>query len=266
MQQATQAAEVSDWLWFGLMVIAIGSWLFLRLFQHRMPRLFGVDPTKREAELLAQIEVHKAQNAYLWERVRVCEIEGNELRKQAEAMQRQIDTAAVAKTPKLIPQTWRTLLVAPRTDLLLVDEEVQDVINSGLPIAQTLLGDVGHLELTREIRRGMYSLLWLATHGSADGIQLSDGLLAISELAQLVRGRFQLVVLNTCSSLPAAQMLQNETEADVICTIVEVPDRAAYRTGSLFAQELASTGNPRAAYAKVRPGGNRLYLYLAAIR
>jgi hypothetical protein len=156
----------------------------------------------------------------------------------------------------------RVLLVVPRTDLLLADEETQDVLNSGLAVVRSLFGEVTQVELTREIRRGDYDVLWLATHGSEQGVQLSDGLLSISALTQLVRGRFRLVVLNTCRSVQAAQMLQNETEADVICTVADAPDVDAYRTGSLFAQALARTNDVRRAYQQARPGGNRLYLLL----
>lgn len=157
----------------------------------------------------------------------------------------------------------RVLLVAPRTNLLLADEEVQDVVNSGLDVARLLQGEINQVELTREIRRGNFDVLWFCTHGTEQGVQLSDGLLTISALTQLVRGRFNLVVLNSCSSVYAAQQIQNETTAAVVCTIVEIPDMDAYRTGSLFAHALARLGDSRAAYEQSKPGGNRLYLYLA---
>ena len=170
------------------------------------------------------------------------------------------------------------LLVAPDTGLEFGQEEVQDILRSGLNVTP-LLGDVTQVELTREIARGRYDALWLVTHGSTDGVQLGSrhiavtqinappipDLLDISALTALVRGRFRLVVLNSCSSLAAAQMLQNEAAVDVICTIVDAPDQDAYRTGALFAHRLAETGDPRRAYAQSRPGGNRLYIYLAAV-
>jgi len=178
-----------------------------------------------------------------------------------------------------MPEPIRTvLLVAPDLGLEFGQEELQDILRSGLDVTP-LLGDVTQVELTREIARGRYDALWLVTHGNADGIQLGSrhitvmpvnappipDLLDISALTALVRGRFQLVVLNSCASLAAAQMLQNEAAVDVVCTIVDVPDLDAYRTGALFAHRLAETGDPRRAYAQSRPGGNRLYIYLAAV-
>lgn len=154
------------------------------------------------------------------------------------------------------------LLAAPRTDLLLADEEVQDVLGSGLQVA-TLLGAVTQTELLRKIITGDYDLLWLATHGTAEGIWLSDGILSASLLASLVRGRFDTVFLNTCDSRDTAQMLQNETEASIIATIRSVPDKEAYQTGVLFAHWLKITGDVGIAYHNSKPGNNQTYIYLA---
>lgn len=158
----------------------------------------------------------------------------------------------------------RVLLVAPRTDLPLVDSEIQDVIRSGLEVTP-LLGSVSSTDLLREIRAADYDCLWLATHGGPDGVQLSDGMMAASELVAVIRDRFKLVFLNTCNSLLVAQLLQEEANASVICTLIGVPDRQAYQTGSLFATALSDTGNIAAAYKRSKPGGNRSYLYLAAL-
>jgi hypothetical protein len=158
----------------------------------------------------------------------------------------------------------RVLLVAPRTDLLLVDEEVQGVLRSGL-IVTPLIGNVTSAKLLEEITSGSYDVLWFASHGDATGVLLSDGILSASELVPQVRERFKLVVLNTCQSLNVAQQLQEEANVDVICTILDVPDRQAYQTGSLLATALFKSHNVSAAYQRSKPGGNRLYLYLAAL-
>jgi hypothetical protein len=155
----------------------------------------------------------------------------------------------------------RVLLVAPRTDLLLVDEEVQDILSSGLQVTP-MLGNVTQAELVRALRRESYDLLWLATHGSAKGIVLSDGTLSPSALAAVVRNRVGAVFLNSCESVMVAQHVQNETDAELVATIVPVPDDDAYRTGSLFADWLSRTNDIYTAYRHSRPGGNRLYVYL----
>lgn len=158
----------------------------------------------------------------------------------------------------------RVLLVAPRTDLLYVDKEVQAVLRSGLAVTP-LIGEVTSTDLINEIKNGDHDVLWFATHGNANGVLLSDGTLSASELVPLVRERFRLVFLNSCGSLQTAQMIQEEANTDVICTILEVPDRQAFQTGSLFASALNTVGDVGVAYMRSKPGGNRLYLILQAI-
>jgi hypothetical protein len=167
----------------------------------------------------------------------------------------------------------RVLLVAPRTDLLLADEEAQDILRSGLKVTP-LLGKVNSTELLREIRTGHYDILWLATHGIAErnvlgamkyGIQLSDGVMSSDDLVAQVRGRFNLVYLNTCSSWQMAQQLQEEANVTVVGTITDVPDKTAYQTGSLFASHLSSGLTPAQAYRQSKRGGERIYIYLAAL-
>lgn len=159
----------------------------------------------------------------------------------------------------------RVLLVAPRHgNLSGVDEEIQNVLRSGLEVTP-LLGVVGLPELMREIRSGQYDVLWFATHGSPEGIQLSDAMLSAEELVPLVRERFGLVVLNSCSSLLTAQLLQEEANVAVICTLLDVEDRQAYQTGSRLASALYESVTIVAAYLASKPGRNRSYLYLPSL-
>lgn len=157
----------------------------------------------------------------------------------------------------------KVLLIAPRNDLKLANAETQDLLRSGLEVTP-IFSPVSQVTLTREIRGGQWDGLWLAGHMDADGNFLLDEKerLSASALTALVRGRFSWVYLNTCQSVKTAQMLQNETGADVICTIVELPDEEAYRTGSLFADALARLDNARLAYDDSRPGANGVYVYL----
>jgi len=158
----------------------------------------------------------------------------------------------------------KVLFVAPRQNLPSVDEEIQNVLRSGLAVTP-LLGDVRLPELMREIRSGHYDVLWFAAHGSAEGVQLSDQLLTAEELVPLVRDRFSLIVLNSCSSLLVAQLLQIEANVGVICTLMEVADRQAFITGSQFAAHLHETGNIITAYLASIPGRNRSYLFLPSL-
>ena len=153
------------------------------------------------------------------------------------------------------------LLIAPRTNLLYAEEEVQSIMRSGLEVTP-LIGNVTHIDVLREVEKS-YDVLWLCTHGTEDGIELSDGILNVSLLVALVREKFKLIVLNTCVSWKVAQMIQNETSAEVIATVIEVPDREAFQTGTIFARELARVSNSEMAYYKARPGNNRTYIRLA---
>ena len=166
----------------------------------------------------------------------------------------------------------KMLLVAPNTGLDLGPAEVQDVANSwrggGHELVQ-LQGRVTAPELVRAVRqiepgdaggRGF----WFVTHRNAQGVQLSDGIFDAGLLTAVCRHRFDLVVLNTCSSQAVAQMLQSETGAAVVATVLDLPDPLAYVTGSEFAAELARSGDPGSAYAKAHPGGNRIYIYLGS--
>lgn len=158
----------------------------------------------------------------------------------------------------------KILLLAPRTSLPLADEEVQNVIRSGLDVSPRL-GTIRHSDLVRDIVDSDADILWLITHGTAEGTYFSDGLVSNSLLSNLIGERFKTVVLNTCSSIEAAMSIQNNTNADVICTIGEVEDRDAYQFGTLFARALVKYGDVEAAYNAVKPEGYK-YLYLTSNR
>lgn len=158
------------------------------------------------------------------------------------------------------------LLIAPTSDLPLAQAESQDLLRSGLRVTP-IFSPVSQVTLTREIRSSRYDGLWLLGHMDADGNFGLDNkeMLSAPALTSLVRGRFEWVYLNTCHSIKAAQMLQNETKAAVICTIAEIADSEAYRTGSLFADALARLGDARAAYDDSRPGANGVYVMLGGV-
>lgn len=155
----------------------------------------------------------------------------------------------------------KTLLIAPRTDLPNVDTEVQAIWQSGLDI-EPRIGEVRHADVLRAVTNGDYDAFWFAGHATKDGLMLTDGPLSASELTPMIRDRFELVVINSCDSQQTAQMLQNETGAAVVATVVEVPDWLAFQTGALFAQKLAETGDIPTAYNAARPGNNRQYVLL----
>lgn len=181
-------------------------------------------------------------------------------------LQREMQSPEAIPIPD-IPPTIKVLLIVPKSNLPLADAETQDVQRSGL-LVTPVLSPIGQVTFTREILASNHDGLWLAGHMDKDGNFMLDNneIMSPSALTSMVRGRFQWVFLNTCQSIFAAQSLQNETEADIICTIIDVPDVDAYHTGALFANWLVRLGDTRAAYEQSKPGGNRVYVYLSSAR
>lgn len=146
--------------------------------------------------------------------------------------------------------------------LEMVDSEVNAILSSGLD-PDHMLGNVTAEIFMQRINETNANILFLLTHGTSEGIQLSDGLLPKSMFVQAVKNKFDLIVLNVCESLSVAQMVQNECRTGVICTITEVDDRAAYYTGAKLSRELGKGADYFDAYDASRPGGNTDYIYLA---
>lgn len=164
---------------------------------------------------------------------------------------------------------FRVLLVAPETGLEYGPPLIETITNSSLTV-HSMQGKITLRALSDECERGPWDLLWIMAHGNDDGVLLSDGLLKAAGLAQLVRGRFRTIYLNSCSSLKPALMLIRSKDnmgnaPDVICTLSALPDVTSYLTGTRFVLELSRTHNPRVAYDLAVPGDNDNYLYLAGM-
>lgn len=156
---------------------------------------------------------------------------------------------------------YRTLVVAPKTDLLLVDDEVQQVVN--LLGAKVLQGSQATIHGLLAILREPFDIIWFATHGDEAGVLLADGKLATSEITTMIRSAgAQLTVLNTCSSLPVALTIHHELKTAFVCTVKKVPDRTAFITGTVFAQKLASGLSFHESYLAAKPGQNTTYTFL----
>lgn len=154
----------------------------------------------------------------------------------------------------------RVLLVAPGSNLAYVGEEVQRVANALHP--QLLFGNVT-MAAVLDALTTPFDVVWFACHGTEDGIQLSDGLLATPQLVQMLRQHApRLVALNTCNSLQVAMQIHDEAGCAVICTVVSIPDKDAFITGSSLAHALAAGNDIAQAYNVSKPGRNRQYVLL----
>lgn len=157
---------------------------------------------------------------------------------------------------------YRTLVVAPETDLPLVRDEVTAVVNSLR--AHIMQGFVTADMVLNKITETPWDILWFMTHGTEEGILLSDGPMSASTLTTLVRASDAgLVVLNTCQSIHVALKVHNELLTNLVCTLRDVPDREAFFTGKLLARELAKGKNFSDAYFDAKPGQNTNYIFLA---
>ena len=156
------------------------------------------------------------------------------------------------------------LLIAPtHADLPDVGIEVGTIASQHR--VELLQGDdARETVIARILRNQRFDVIWWATHGTKDGLLLTDGWLSLDGVAQYVRNsKARLCVVNTCESMEIAQTVVEESDADAICTVSEVPDRTAMRTGVLLSSALARHRNPYDAYLEARPGGGLYYRYVA---
>ena len=162
------------------------------------------------------------------------------------------------------------LLIAPSKSpglaaLPWVDAEIQSIVNSGLNIR--LERDVSERTLLELLSNKNYNIIWFASHGSKEGLYLSDGLISVDALASMLKScTANYVVLNTCDSVHIAAVISEETGMDVICTVSNVEDRTAWRTAALFATNLARAESVYSAYQRARPTQAGKYIYLPGNR
>lgn len=150
------------------------------------------------------------------------------------------------------------LIIAPLApglpELRHVETEVAAVEAAFARSALTLRGEVTRDQVLRVLAHG-WNIIWVAGHGSQQGIMLSDGLLGLDEAMVLMRqAKPGLVVLNTCESAILGMYLHHELKCPVVCTVTSQGDRIAYITGRLLAQYLADGCDVATAFLRSRPG------------
>lgn len=159
----------------------------------------------------------------------------------------------------------RILLIAPQhVDLPSIDAEAAAL--SSFHEVERVVGTVRDSDIRRAIEKGEYDLLWWATHGSGEGLLLSDSTLSPEGVGQYVSASgVTLCVLNTCASEEIAFKIVAGGDADMVFTIsADIRDEDALRFGSLFASELAKTDDLEEAFTKAAGPGATKYRYLKA--
>lgn len=156
----------------------------------------------------------------------------------------------------------RTIVIAPKTDLLLVEAEVAAVVNHLR--AQLLNGDLTADDVLNKLSEQTWDVVWFAAHGDEKGIHVSNGeVLSSALLTSFIRtAGASLVVFNTCSSYQVAQLIYNELLIDLVCTIRPIPDKDAFFTGKSFAIHLGRGKSPHEAYLAAKMGGNIDYIFM----
>lgn len=151
----------------------------------------------------------------------------------------------------------------PLKELEYGQDEVNDIVK--ILDADLLSGKRATIHNFIDSLRGGADIVWLITHAMEEGWFLSDGLVDASETTSLIRssGAF-LTVLNTCSSYEVARTAARELGTAFICTVKPVPDRQAFVTGVLLAQNLAAGYDYVTAYNLAKPGQNSTYELIEA--
>ena len=157
----------------------------------------------------------------------------------------------------------RILLIAPATDLPFAPAEVAAVANTPGHTVHQMQGEVNRRDLLAEATRQdvRYDVLWFATHGSRDGVLMSDGLIGIASLAPLVLAvNAKLVVLNTCDSYAVGEAVAWNTGVATICTVAAIPDDRAFELATYLALHLARfRGDVQKAFDAVQPSADADY-------
>lgn len=155
---------------------------------------------------------------------------------------------------------YRTLVIAPKTNLVLVDSEVTAVINA---LNANILRDYVTASQALDVLSQGWDIVWFMTHGTKDGILLSDGPLSSSALTTFIRtSQAKLVVLNTCDSITVALKIHNELLTNLVCTLTEIPDQDAFFMSKQLAFHLARGKTFSEAYLDAKPGQNQDYIFL----
>ena len=149
----------------------------------------------------------------------------------------------------------RTLLVAPETDLYYSGKETEAVVNTlG---ANLLNGNVEIEDLLDRIRTLQPELIIFSSHGTKDGILLSDGIVGADVLKPILgTTRAECVYLNTCDSSETARKIHGELPVTFIASVQEVPDQRSFVTMSAFAHHLSQGKSYQNAWILSRAGND----------
>jgi len=125
-----------------------------------------------------------------------------------------------------------------------------------------LSGTVRSEDVTTAITEDDYQVIWFVSHGTAEGVHLTNETLGVDALIQYAKSdATEMVVFNTCESESLALRVSGEAAVNVICTISAVDNTDAVRLGSLLAVKLTEDIDYREAYDAVSSGSSLYRFY-----
>ena len=125
-----------------------------------------------------------------------------------------------------------------------------------------LSGVVRSEDVTTAITEDDYQIIWFVTHGTPEGVCLTNENLSIEALIQYAKSdTVEMVVFNTCESESLALRVSGEASVNVICTIAPVDNGDAVRLGQLLAVKLTEDIDYRDAYDAVSSGSSLYRFY-----
>lgn len=147
----------------------------------------------------------------------------------------------------------RILIVAPASIGLASNIEIDSIA----PEHDTdiVSDNVTQVRLMARAARQNYDIIHFLAHGSADGVTLSDGVMAPEDIARLAKHtRARMIFLNSCSSTIPGQYLVDVGIPAVIVQNRDVADSEAIQIASYFYNELSiNNGDMKSAYGVASP-------------
>jgi hypothetical protein len=157
----------------------------------------------------------------------------------------------------------RSLVIAPKTDLLHAQDEAETIIN--LLKAHSLIGKVDLKFLLNHLLDNQYDYIHLITHVNENGVLLSDEECSLSAFAQVIAlSKPKILFLNTCHSYELARILHEMLpRTSIVTTIGEVLDKDAYANGVAFVRALIENNyNAAKAYEKSVTRSKTNYIFI----
>lgn len=131
-------------------------------------------------------------------------------------------------------------------------DESLAILNMGIEVTP-MIGNVTYHEVLNAISSRPHTIFWYAGHLGPDGISIGGETVPPTLLTSMLRGRFKLIVLNSCSSYDLARVLFLENRnTSIVFTVNDVWSLEAFQLGVLFLKAYLQTNDAHTAYQQVR--------------